>query len=239
MFFEICVDSVNSAVKAAEAGAQRIELCSALSEGGVTPSTSLIKYCVQELGINTQVLVRPRGGDFLYNHHEFQVMCHDVMLCKLIGASGVVVGFLNEDGSVDLEKLKEIVDLAEDMDVVFHRAFDMCNDWELALETIIAAGCKRILTSGTYNTALEGKEMLKKIVEKAAGRIEILVGSGVNEENWEEIAQHTGCAQMHLSAKVPVASKMQFRNPNVSMGKSGHDEYACFEASSETLKKIL
>ena len=213
---EVCAETVNSAIAAEVAGADRIELCQALSEGGLTPSPALTKWCCENLKLEVMVLIRPRPGDFLYNETEFEIILEDILFCKEVGAQGVVVGFLNSDGSVDTEKLRKCLEIAGPMEVTFHRAFDRCNNWEKALEDIIECGCNRILTSGMHSTALEGKVLLKKIINKSAGRIKILVGSGVTPENIIEIYRETHFDEVHFSAKSPVMSKMEFNSSTIS-----------------------
>jgi len=220
---EVCAETVNSAIAAEAGGADRIELCQALSEGGLTPSPALTKWCCENLKLEVMVLIRPRPGDFLYNETEFEIILEDILFCREAGAKGVVVGFLNPDGSVDTGKLKMCMEVAGDMEVTFHRAFDRCNNWEKALEDIIACGCHRILTSGLYSTALEGKDLLKKIINKSAGRIKILAGSGVTPENLTEIYRDTHFDEIHFSAKSPVKSRMEFKSSTVS-GLFFHNE---------------
>ncbi|MBP1672540.1 MAG: copper homeostasis protein CutC [Bacteroidetes bacterium] len=196
---EICAPSLHSAINADLAGADRIELCQNLNEGGTTPSFGNIKYCVDHLKLKTNVLIRPRSGDFCYSDEEFHTIQHDVELCKVLGVHGVVVGFLNEDLTIDIEKTRKIVEIATPMSVTFHRAFDICKDWNTALEQIISCGCNTILTSGTRKTAYEGIQILKEIVQKAQNRITILAGSGINPSNASEIIEKTGVQEIHSS----------------------------------------
>ncbi len=213
---EICADSLNSAIAAEKGGGDRIELCQALSVGGLTPSASLITYCCKNLSIPVFVLIRPRAGGFCYNREEFDLMMEEIRFCKKAGASGVVIGFLKRDGSIDKERLKEAIYLAWPMEVTFHRAFDCCNDWEKSLEDIIECRCNRILTSGQKETAEEGKEVLKRIVEKAGKRITILVGSGITKDNVAEIINCTGTKEVHFSAKHPVIVDNEFSHNETS-----------------------
>jgi len=212
---EVCTENINSAITADQAGADRIELCQGLSEGGLTPSPSLIKWCSANLKLGVMVLIRPRGGDFLYNDIEFEIIKRDIEFCRESGAGGVVVGFLNESGDVDKVKLKEAVKIAGEMEVVFHRAFDRCRDWEQALEDIIECGCCRILTSGLHDTACDGRFLLRQIIQKAGERIAILVGSGVVPENILEIYKETGFSEIHFSAKRASLSGMKFQGANI------------------------
>ncbi|MGO1244479.1 MAG: copper homeostasis protein CutC [Sphingobacterium sp.] len=213
---EICANSLFSALQAQQGGASRVELCQNLENGGTTPSYAQIMLTRKELHIGLHVLVRPRGGDFLYTEEEFQEILSDVLFCKQQGCDGVVVGVLNADGSIDLTRNAILVEQAKPMTVVFHRAFDRCSDPIRALEDIIALGFDRILTSGQRDTAEQGKELIKSLVEKAAQRIEVMPGSGVNETNIRSIIEYTKAKSIHSSAKTVVSSKMTFHNEMIS-----------------------
>jgi len=202
MEIEICCGSIQSAANAKAGGAVRIELCQGLVEGGTTPSPATIDYAVKELGLQVFVLVRPRGGDFCYNELEIKTMEEDVAFCKKAGATGIVVGFLHPDGSIDTELTRRFVELSAPLPVTFHRAFDECADPLNALEQIIDCGCARILTSGCKPTAMEGAEMLQKLVKQADGRIKILAGSGVTPENAAALREKTGVEEIHGSCKI-------------------------------------
>ena len=201
MDLEICVNSIQSAHNAKTGGATRIELCQALEQGGTTPSYSTIEYCTKELKLRTYVLIRPRTGNFIYNALEFESIRREVILCRQLGATGVVVGFLDSNLDIDISKTKEIVALAEDMEVTFHRAFDICNNPLQNLEKVIDCGCTRILTSGCKATAHKGMDMLKKLTNQANGRIKIMAGSGINAANAREIINTTGVDEIHASCK--------------------------------------
>ncbi|MBR3466638.1 MAG: copper homeostasis protein CutC [Bacteroidales bacterium] len=201
MEIEICCGSIQSAANAKAGGAVRVELCQGLVEGGTTPSPATIQYAVRELGLKVFVLVRPRGGDFCYNELEVKTMEEDVAFCKEAGASGIVVGFLHPDGSIDTELTRRFVELSAPLPVTFHRAFDECADPLNALEQIIECGCARILTSGCKPTAIEGAEMLQQLVKQADGRITILAGSGVTPENAVALREKTGVKEIHGSCK--------------------------------------
>ena len=209
MTVEICANSVQSAINAANGGADRIELCQNLNEGGTTPSYATIKYCVEKLPIKTMVLIRPRPGDFCYNDAEYEAIKEDVLMCRQLGAHGVVVGFLDKNLDIDTERTAEIVKLARPMEVTFHRAFDRCRDWHKALEQIIECGCDRILTSGQCKTAPEGINNLREIQKQANGRIAILAGSGVNSQNAAEIIRATGVSEVHSSCKHTVVNSQK------------------------------
>lgn len=201
MEIEICCGSIQSTANAKAGGAIRVELCQGLVEGGTTPSPATIQYAVRELGLKVFVLVRPRGGDFCYNELEVKTMEEDVAFCKEAGASGIVVGFLHPDGSIDTELTRRFVELSAPLPVTFHRAFDECADPLNALEQIIECGCARILTSGCKPTVIEGAEMLQQLVKQADGRITILAGSGVTPENAVALREKTGVKEIHGSCK--------------------------------------
>ena len=201
MEIEVCCGSIQSAANAKAGGAVRVELCQGLVEGGTTPSPATIQYAVRELGLKVFVLVRPRGGDFCYNELEVKTMEEDVAFCKEAGASGIVVGFLHPDGSIDTELTRRFVELSAPLPVTFHRAFDECADPLNALEQIIECGCARILTSGCKPTVIEGAEMLQQLVKQADGRITILAGSGVTPENAAALREKTGVKEIHGSCK--------------------------------------
>ena len=202
MEIEICCGSIQSAANAKAGGAVRVELCQGLIEGGTTPSPATIEYAVKELGLQVFVLVRPRGGDFCYNELEIKTMEEDVEFCKRTGVAGVVVGFLHPDGSIDTELTRRFVKLAAPLPVTFHRAFDRCPEPLKALEQIIDCGCARILTSGCKPTAMEGANLLKQLVQQANGRIKILAGSGVTQENATALKRLTNVPEIHGSCKI-------------------------------------
>lgn len=199
---EVCAASLSSARTAARAGAPRIELCQRLDLGGLTPTHSDIECCVRELPLKTFVLIRPRGGDFCYSEEEFAEIVADIRFCKAAGVPGVVVGFLHQNGSVNLDYCRRAIEAANGMQVTFHRAFDRCSDWPTALEQIIGCGFNRILTSGQQPTAIQGVETLKQIQHQANGRIAILAGSGINAQNAVQILQETGVSEVHGSCKI-------------------------------------
>lgn len=201
MQVEICCNSILSACNAKEGGAYRIELCQALGEGGTTPSAAAIEYCVNELNLQIRVLIRPRGGNFVYNDAEMRVILRDIELAKKLGAHAVVIGFLTPEGDIDVVKTRMAVDAADGMGITFHRAFDECRNPEEALEQIIDCGCHKLLTSGCKPTAWEGREMLQKIVRQSAGRIDIIAASGIVPENASQIIETTGVNEIHGSCK--------------------------------------
>ena len=198
---EVCAPTLASARRADKAGAPRIELCRQLEVGGLTPARSDIETCVRELSLQTFVLIRPRGGDFCYTEEEFARIMEDIRFCRLVGAAGVVVGFLNADSSIHEAYCRQAVAAARPLRVTFHRAFDRCADWKTALEQIVAAGFDRILTSGQQPTAEQGIDTLRQIQQQASGRITILAGSGINANNAARIIRETGVHEVHGSCK--------------------------------------
>lgn len=202
MNIEICANSIVSARNALQGGACRVELCSRLEVGGLTPQIEDVEYCVGELGLRTHVLVRPREGNFCYTPEEYRLICRQVEQCRQAGAAAVVVGFLTATGVVDEERTRQIVQQASPMEVTFHRAFDeIRQDPAEALEAVIRCGCHRILTSGCSATAEEGIPILRDLVRQAAGRILIMAGAGVTPCNAVRIVQQTGVDEIHGSCK--------------------------------------
>ena len=216
---EICANSVESAAKAQEGGAYRVELCAGIPEGGTTPSFGEIRMARQLLQqTKLHVIIRPRGGDFLYTQLEQEIMLHDIKVARQLGADGVVFGCLTAEGNVDMPAMKKLMNAVGDMSVTFHRAFDMCRNPMEALEDIIELGCHRILTSGQEATAPAGIPLLKELIEKADGRIIIMPGCGVKPSNILELAEETGATEFHFSGRSSLESDMIYRNPKVSMG---------------------
>ena len=228
-------------MEAQKGGAYRVELCAGIPEGGTTPSYGEIAVAREMLSIKLNVIIRPRGGDFLYSDVEHQAMLRDIEMAKKLGVDGVVIGCLTRDGEIDIERNKELVDAAKGMSVTFHRAFDMCKDPFKSLEQIISLGCERILTSGQQPTAIEGVSLLKELVEKADNRIIIMPGSGVNEDNIDTLAKETNAKEFHFSAREPIDSKMIYRNPDLKMGGTvvSIDEYAQNVTSADKVKRTI
>lgn len=220
MIIEIAVFSLEAAIAAYQAGAHRIELCTAPAEGGLTPSAATMRLAKKYVKIPIHVMIRPREGDFCYSEREFEAMLLDIAAAKMVGMEGIVIGILNPDGTVDEKRTAILVDAAAPMNVTFHRAYDMVSDQEAALEAIIYAGCARILTSGGQQTAPQGIDNLADLVKKAGNRISIMPGSGVNISNVKQITEVTGAKEIHLSARSFVPGKMNFKQPLVTMGGS-------------------
>ena len=212
---EVIAFDLASCIIAAENGATRIELCANPLEGGTTPSFGMIKEAREISTIQLFPIIRPRGGDFFYSTHEFNSMLHDIQQCRDLGCDGVVIGMLKKDGSIDIEKNKELVSAAKGMEVTFHRAFDRVKEPFVALEQIISIGCKRILTSGLKPTVMEGIELLKELVNTAGDRIRIMPGSGVRSNNISHLAQYTNANSFHSSARRNNDSAMDFLNPEM------------------------
>lgn len=224
---EVCVDSVAGALAAAHGGADRVELCSALGEGGLTPSAGLLGRVRERVKLTLAVMIRPRAGDFLYSDDEFEVMRRDLALAKQLGADMIVLGLLTAAGDVDVPRTRELVALARPLPVTFHRALDMARDPHAALDDLIGLGIERVLTSGQERSALEGLDLIADLVRQAAGRIVVVPGGGVSERNVAKILAASGAAEFHVSASAPVASGMTFRNGRVAMGRQyGPSEYA-------------
>lgn len=209
---EVIGFNVQSCIIAQSCGAYRIELCDNPNEGGTTPSYGFIKAAREKLQIELYPIIRPRGGDFLYNEDEFEIMKTDVMICKELGCDGVVIGILQADGTVDKARCKQLVELAYPLGVTFHRAFDRVNDASQALEDIIEIGCEKILTSGLRPTALEGAETIATLIKQADERIMIMPGSGVRSANIIELAEKTGATEFHTSARINMESRMIYSN---------------------------
>ena len=218
MRVEICVDSAAGAWAAERGGADRVELCDNLLEGGTTPSAGCIKITRSRLKIDLQVMIRPRGADFLYDAGEREVMREDIRMAKELGADGVVFGILTVSGDIDCDRSRELIGLARPLNVTFHRAFDMCRDSGKALEDLISVGVDRVLTSGQEASCLEGLELIAALQKQAAGRIIVMPCGGITPRNVQKIIAATGVSEVHLSARRTVESGMSFRNSRVYMG---------------------
>jgi copper homeostasis protein len=215
---EICVDSAVGAFAAERGGADRVELCDNLLEGGTTPSAGAIMVARRGLKIELQVIIRPRGGDFLYSAEELEVMREDIQMAKQLDVDGVVIGCLTLEGDIDLKQTRELIALARPLNVTFHRAFDMCREPHRALEDLITLGVERVLTSGQEASCLEGMDLLAQLQKQAAGRIIVMPGGGITARNIERIISGTGVNEVHLSARRTIESGMSYRNSNVFMG---------------------
>ena len=237
--FEICANSVESCLAAQQGGADRVELCASIPEGGTTPSYGEMLVARRLLTIRLHAIIRPRGGDFLYNAHEAAAMIADIQAARQAGVDGVVVGCLTAEGDIDLPLLDRLLDEAKGLSVTFHRAFDSCRNPFAALELLATRGVDRILTSGQQPTAPEGAPLLRHLVEAAANRITILAGCGVNETNIRSLAQTTGVTEFHFSAREPVASAMKVRNAAVKMGNKDVDEYMRMVTTAHRVRETI
>lgn len=222
MLIEIATTDFETTQLAVKGGADRIELCAGLSEGGITPSVGMLKLCRQKFDLPIYPIIRPRSGDFLYSREEFEIMKHDILLCRSLGFEGVVLGLLNADGSIDQDRVQQLIDCAYPLEVTFHRAFDRCADPFEALEQLIQLGCERILTSGQQPTAPEGAFLIASLQAKAENRIIIMPGSGVRVDSIIELATQTGCVEFHSSLRALKKSAMQFINPSFSNSKESY-----------------
>jgi copper homeostasis protein len=207
MTFEICAVNIQSALAAEKAGAHRIELCSALDSGGITPSYGLVRAAVHQLGIPVNVLIRPREGHFCYTERELDIMLDDIRFCQEAGVNGVVVGALTPDGLLDVDKMQAMRTMAGDMEIVCHRAFDFTADPAAALEQLIDLGYARVLSSGQSPSAFEGRLLLKNMVERAAGRISVMPGSGLDASNIRAVVETTGAREFHFTGKRKISGK--------------------------------
>ncbi|KAA6440159.1 copper homeostasis protein CutC [Dyadobacter flavalbus] len=223
MTIEICAYSLESCINAQAGGAGRIELCGGLGEGGTTPSAGLIEVVRKHVQIPVYVMIRPRGGDFVYDVFEEEIMRKDINLAKQLGANGVVLGVLSADGQVDVARTKALVDYAYPMKVTFHRAFDLTPDPVKALKAVIATGAERILTSGQKPSAIEATELLKKLAKEAGQSIEIMAGGGVNHTNAKQLAE-TGVHALHLTAKAFRPGRQKYFPAEISMAGEIPDE---------------
>ncbi len=236
---EICVDAVDSALAAQHGGAHRIELCANLLEGGTTPSAGLLQVVRHKIAMPIQVMIRPRGGDFCYSDDEFAVMQQDVVNAKSHGADGVVFGLLKPDGTVDVERTRNLVDLARPLPVTFHRAFDVCADLASALEVVISTGAARILTSGGEASALAGVSSLSRLIKRSAGRITILAGGGISSTNAREVVKKSGVHEIHAGLRSVTNGRMQPRNKRISPGIAGMDESQHFVVLQENVEELV
>ena len=210
---EIATSDFRTTRSAVEGGADRIELCANLPEGGTTPSYGHIRQCREAFDVLIYPIIRPRGGDFLYTNEEFAIMLQDVMLCKQLNCDGVVIGLLNADGTVDLTRTSRLIEAAYPLGITFHRAFDRCLDPFEAMEQLIQTGCERILTSGQKPSAVDAIDVIAALNRVADGRIIIMPGSGVRKENVKMIADKTGCVEFHSSLRGTARSDMDFVHP--------------------------
>ncbi|GGK78782.1 copper homeostasis protein CutC [Rufibacter glacialis] len=233
---EICIDSVASAVAAEQGGAQRVELCDYLAGGGTTPSAGMISLVRDSIRLPLHVLIRPRRGDFLYSAAEMEIMKRDIQVCRDLGADGVVIGLLTKEGAIDLAGTEELIQCAGPLSVTFHRAFDLTRDPLAALNDLLTLKVDRLLTSGQEATALRGVPLLRELQRRAAGKLTIMPGSGVNPANVREIMTSTGVKEIHASVRRVVEGEMVFRKDYPPM--SSHSPLSEFEQQVADVAQI-
>jgi copper homeostasis protein len=237
---EICVDNIESALEAQNAGADRIELCDNLLEGGTTPGFGTIISARNNLSIVLNVIIRPRGGDFLYTDLEYDIMRRDIDICGENGVDGVVLGILRAGGDIDVDRTAKLIEFAHPMASTFHRAFDMCSDPVQGLEDVVATGANRLLTSGQKDKAQDGAELISQLVIQAGERIIIMPGSGISESNISLIAKVTGAKEFHLTGRKVIDSEMTFRRLGISIGvPTDITEFSRRVVDSEKIKSII
>ncbi|HLT92987.1 MAG TPA: copper homeostasis protein CutC [Membranihabitans sp.] len=240
MLIEVAANSYESAKIASQAGADRIELCSNLEIGGTTPSPGQLRCVKKNLTIPVHVLIRPRGGDFVYSESELEEMIESIDYCRTLGVEGVVFGVLTPEGSVDEGKTRYLKEHTEGLITTFHRAFDMVTHQDHALETIIELGFDRILTSGGQESTPEGIRQIASLVELARGRITIMPGGGINENNIEDVIQFTGATEFHLSGKMVVKSPVEYRNKALELVDPDLiHPYNYHQTSYEKIKRVM
>ncbi len=238
MLLEICVDSVESAIAAESGGAQRVELCSNLLEGGVTPSPGLLELVRKRLQIDTFVMIRPRGGDFCYTAEEFAVMKADIQYAKELGADGVVFGILDADGYVDVPRTRELVELANPLPVTFHRAIDVSIDFADSLERIIASGAQRVLTSGGTRRVMDSIQRIYEAIDSTRERITIMVGGGLSPENIRKVAEGSGAAEYHASLNTRISSPVGHRHRSLFLGLNMDREYSRYVVREKDVRAL-
>jgi copper homeostasis protein len=236
---ELCLESVDSVIAADRGGAQRVELCANLLEGGTTPSAGTIRAARENARIVINVMIRPRGGDFLYTDAEFASMQHDIRVAKELGANGIVLGLLRPNGTVDVERTRQLVELAAPLPVTFHRAIDVSRDLLEALEDVISTGAARVLTSGGKPSVVDGASMVAKMVEAAKDRIIVMPGCGITPDNVLSILETTGAREVHIALEEEIRSGMQFRKAEIPMGGVEGREYLRFVTPESAVRKVV
>ncbi|MCM1028507.1 MAG: copper homeostasis protein CutC [Pseudoflavonifractor sp.] len=245
ILLEVCCADIESVIAAIDGGAQRIELCSALEAGGLTPSHGLIAVAsalCRNAGVKLHTLLRPRPGDYLYSTMECSVIMRDIMECHNMGVDGVVIGALRPDGAIDNTITQMLSDEAHSLrlSVTFHRAFDLCRDPFEALDALATMGTiDRVLTSGQASSAPEGASLIASLVERAGDRLTILAGAGINSSNAAALVMATGVKELHASAKKTIGSDMIFRRGDVAMGRCDNDEYSRQVTDADEVALIL
>jgi len=236
---EICLESVDSVIASDRGGAQRVELCANLLEGGTTPSAGTIRAARENSKIAINVMIRPRGGDFLYTDAEFASMQHDIRIAKELGADGIVLGLLRADGTVDVERTRQLVELAKPLPVTFHRAIDVSRDLLEALEDVISTGAACVLTSGGQPSVVDGAPMVARMIEAAENRIVVMPGCGIRPDNVLSVLETTGAHEVHVALREETPSGMQFRKAEIPMGGVDGREYVRFVTSEDAVRNVV
>ena len=231
--FEVCVETLYGALAAQSGGAHRIELCANLADGGTTPSLGMVETCLRHCSLDIMLMIRPRGGSFVYSDLEMEVMRRDIGYAKVLGVKGVVLGILDKNNHVDIARNTELIQLAHPLTVCFHRAFDLTPDPEKALEDVITCGADRLLTSGQADKAWKGRNLIKNLIDLADNRISVMPGSGINEENIHHLLNKTGAKEFHASAR----EEIQTHENAISMGSG--DRGSRLETSPKKVRAIL
>ena len=239
VILEVCVDSIDSALAADRGGADRIELCSGLLEGGLTPSPGVISTVLGKVSLGVFVMIRPRGGDFCYSDDEFKAMEQDVLTAKQLGADGAVFGILTEDGRVDVDRTQRLVNLARPLKITFHRAFDMSRDLSESLEDLIRLRVDRVLTSGGEQNVERGQSAIANLQRQAKDRIIVMAGAGITDNKVRHLIAVTSVREIHASLKSSVPSPMRYRNERISMGAVKGQEYDRLVATEEKVRSLL
>jgi copper homeostasis protein len=239
MELEICVDSVESAIASARGGAERIELCSALSEGGITPSAGLIRTVRAAVSIKLFVIIRPRGGNFIYSDYELDVMRTDILNARAMGVDGIVLGALTDQDTVHLSHTRELIHLARPLETTFHRAFDVCEDMDRALEDVIACGADRLLTAGGKTDAVSGMHRIAALQQKAGQRTRIMAGGGIRTSNVRNIVLHTGVRDVHTSLSTEPAAALSDGGAEIGKLCGGRTRFIATETDVRTFKSAL
>jgi copper homeostasis protein len=239
MQVEICVDSVESAIAAERGGAQRVELCSDLLEGGVTPSAGLVSIVRQQIDIGVFVMIRPRGGDFCYTDLEFGIMQQDIRQARDLGADGIILGVLDRQARVDVARTRKLVELAGPLPVTFHRAIDMTPDPRAALEDVVATGAARVLTSGGAPKVTKGLAVVARMVETAGDRLAVMAGGGITPETIAGVAEATGATEFHASLRTARPSPVEFHRQDVQMGEIRDREYLRFVVDEKNVRALV
>jgi copper homeostasis protein len=239
MQVEICVDSVESATAAERGGAQRVELCSDLLEGGVTPSAGLVSIVRQQIDIGVFVMIRPRGGDFCYTDLEFGIMQQDIRQARDLGADGIILGVLDRQARVDVARTRKLVELAGPLPVTFHRAIDMTPDPRAALEDVVATGAARVLTSGGAPKVTKGLAVVARMVETAGDRLAVMAGGGITPETIAGVAEATGATEFHASLRTARPSPVEFHRQDVQMGEIRDREYLRFVVDEKNVRALV